>query len=119
MTLPDLIVVYLLAPIIYLIIAFIITFKVATKAKGTVFEKPVLVFFVVPFFIFDWAVNITVMTVVCLDLPDGWNEVVTKRMQRYKRRYKLIEPHKLIDKWRLWLAFFLCNLANTVDEEHC
>lgn len=106
---------FIVLPIAYLLLAFFITFKIAHHFEGTKFEKPIFLLFVVPFFIFDWAVNWTTMTILCLELPETVFEVVTKRMQRYKRE---INPRG-IRLWRYRVAVFLCYLANTVDREHC
>ena len=110
---------YIIVPIIYLIFAFFVTIKVAEKAIETKFEKLVLWFIVYPFVLFDWLMNMTVMTVVCFDLPASRTEVVTARMKRYKRAYQFVEPPRLIDKWRSWFSFFLCDIANAITEDHC
>lgn len=122
---------FIIAPIVYLTAAFAVTVRMAKKAMGeellsgfkfseaSLFAKLVFVFFVIPFVLFDWAMNMTVITVLCLDLPKDKTEVVTERMKRYKRTYGITKPYKMIDHWRLQVAFFLCSIANSIAKEHC
>lgn len=108
---------YIILPIVYLILAFFVTVKVGERAIGTVFEWPVFVIFVAPFILYDWFINQTVMVVLCLDLAEDKTEVVTKRMKRYKKEYEY--PYELLHHWRLFLAKFLCGIANSITEDHC
>lgn len=123
---------YLVMPLIYLTVAFAITVRMATIAvdknfmlstfnfwEASLFAKFVFVFFVIPFVLFDWAVNMTVMTVLCLELPGDRTEVVTERMKRYKRTYGMTKPYKMVNRWRREIAFFLCSIANSIAREHC
>lgn len=110
---------YIIVPIIYLAVAFFITVKVAERAMETRFEKLVLYFVVYPFVLFDWAVNQTVMVVVCFELADDKTEIVTARMKRYLRAYEFVKPYRFIDWWRYYVAITMCWIANKIAKGHC
>lgn len=110
---------YVITPILYLIVAFIVTVKSAEKGINTRFEKWVRWFVVYPFVLFDWFVNQTAMVVLCFDWADDKTEVVTERMKRYKRAYGFVAPYRLIDYWRKFIVIVLCWIANKIAPGHC
>lgn len=65
------------------------------------------------YLVYDIALNLTLFTVVTIDLPKEWT--VTSRMKRYKAR----SGSGILGKWRTWLSNTLCGIANVFDPGHC
>lgn len=86
-----------------------VVFAVLMKLKerfGTPLPIKVLFAFGV---VYDWLVN-HLLTLVFLDFPVGWDELVTGRMKRYKAEK---------GGWRHDFAVWFCPILNKVDEGHC
>lgn len=62
----------------------------------------------------DWAVNMTVATVLFWDLPASWRELVTARLKRYHAN--VLEP-----EWRRALGQWICDRLDHFDPDgdHC
>jgi len=102
---------------VYSILSFIglylyyITLMMAHKwLQGTQWHKAVEVM-VWPFLVMDWAVNVFVLSVWFLELPGYPTEVVTKRLQRWRREYEGKNFLKLdaIEQRRLIFAETICD----------
>lgn len=102
---------------IWLLIAFVFVIRLKKYTDGTLFEWPTKIVFTIPFVICDWLYNITVFTIVFLDLPDEWDETVTKRMKRYKQNYNIYATG--IKKFRYVFAIRLCDFLSKHDIGHC
>jgi hypothetical protein len=72
-----------------------------------------------PFSIMNFANNVYVMTIVCLDPPR--ETTTTARMKRYKEKYGNVTSYELshLERWRLKVAVTLCRLASIPDPGHC
>jgi hypothetical protein len=86
------------------------------KAAGTInpgaFQTFALVLVVVPGVALDWLANFTVATVIFLEFPKSWGELVTGRLKR----------HCGLLTWRGVLAKFVCTeLLDRFDltGKHC
>lgn len=75
---------------------------------------PALVVFIIQ----DWLLNI-LLSLLFLDPPASTTEVVTKRMQRYKRRYTGGVRLNRLQAFRLQFARTLCRQLNRFDPNHC
>lgn len=108
-------------PAFFIMLAeFAILFEVYHRAQGTAFEKPVKVMGVLVFVPQDWIMNLW-LSVLFLDLPAKPFELVTGRMQRYKREYRRVPYGTLsrLEHWRYGFALRLCDHLNRRDPEHC
>lgn len=101
---------------------YVILFETWAYAKGTVFEKPVKYVGVLIFIPQDWLMN-WMMMALFMDAPATWNEVVTKRMKRYKQTYLYSSYYRynFWQRWRLNFAYWLCKHLNKHDHTgvHC
>ena len=107
--------------IIFLQYCFVMT--IIHRTKDTILA-PVVKYTLVPVFVIqDWLYNITAMTVLMLDLPDGPFELVTGRMKRYKRELSFDgDPYTYLnwlERYQLGFAKFLCKQLNRFDIGHC
>ena len=71
---------------VYLFVAYILTMALYDRYKGTKWEWAVKVFVAGPFLIFDAFVNIVVVSIWFLELPEEW--LVTSRLKRWRRQYE-------------------------------
>ena len=78
----------------------------------------------VPFLVvFDAPLNLTLFTVVCVDLPREW--LITSRMKRYRKKYNGIKPSELksLHKWRSLLRWYICDnhldKYDSITGDHC
>ncbi len=111
---------FVIVNFLLLINIFVWVMKLRDWVEGTIFEKPARIIIGIPAFAFDWYVNMFAASILFLDLPEGlWREVVTGRLQRYKKQYQGQEYLRPIRKWRLFWANYLCDLANKYDKGHC
>jgi hypothetical protein len=86
------------------------------QLKRSSIGKPIFIWFIWQ----DWLINVTWFTVWCLDPPQRWNEVVTKRMRTYKTEYVLPSWRtKRIEQWRYFIAVNLCRVLSVFDKGHC
>jgi hypothetical protein len=86
------------------------------KINGTVkpgwFQSIVLATVVFPGVFFDWLANFTIATVLFLELPGSWGELVTGRLKRHCKK----------PTWRGAIARFVCHeLLDRFDPagRHC
>lgn len=111
---------FVIGNFILLILIFTWVMKLRDWVEGTIWEKPARIVVGIPAFAFDWYVNMFAASILFLDLPEGlWREVVTGRLQRYKKAYQGQAYLSYIQRWRLWWAEYLCDLANRHDKGHC
>ena len=96
--------------ILYLFIAFIVAMKLEQKAKGTKWEKIVYWGAVVPFGLFDWAMNWTVFSALYREFPKDRDELVTDRLKRY------LESGTVFQKLTAKVA---CRILHPIDKGHC
>lgn len=103
-----------------LMLIFVWVMKLRDWSEGTSWEKPLKYTVGVAAFAFDWYVNMFAATILFLDLPEKlWREVVTGRLKRYKKEYSNQTRLSGIKRWRLFLANYLCDMANKHDKHHC
>ena len=118
--LTDWLMKYWIATTIVLLVEYVIVMKIARWAEGTDYEGLVKYTVAPVFIIQDWWVNV-LYSVPMMDPPGTWNELVTGRMKRYKKKYSYTDysNYNLAEKWRLNYAMWLCKLLNKHDPEHC
>lgn len=83
-----------------------------TRIRVAVLAAPLLVMFAViglAGLIMDVLYNITIGTVLFLDPPAAARETFTLRLKRYKH----MQPHTALERWRHRAALWLC--ANLLD----
>lgn len=55
-----------------------------------------------------------------LDLPENITELVTHRLIRYKKLKRIAyDKRTFFNKYRYYLAVFLCGILNKGDKDHC
>jgi len=103
-----------------LFIEYVVLFKLYYRAVGTWAEKPVRMIGLVVFIPQDWWMNI-ILSVLFWDLPGSKGELVTGRMQRYKKQYSwsLYNDMGYRERFRFRFALVLCEHLNKHDPEHC
>ncbi len=73
--------------------------------------------------VFDFPVNVFVMTIVCLELPKEWT--VTARLKRYHHKYSGFPPSQLtrLEWWRSRVRWYICDRHldkyDTITGDHC
>ena len=98
-----------------LFVQYAVLMTYQSKLRGL--KKPLFIVFIIQ----DWVMNMF-MTLWFLDPPEKLNEVVTKRMKRYKstggysKRGLRVE---VIEDWRYYFAVYLCQALNKFDPDHC
>lgn len=111
----------LLNPVDFFTILFIQYAVLATVQDKLLKIKYVGKALFVLFIVQDWWMNI-LMTALFLDPPAKWNEVVTKRMERYKEIELDRDDNGLLylrDAWRYYWGHGLCKLLSIFDKGHC
>ena len=73
--------------------------------------KALALFFIV---VIDGGGNIVLGTPMMLDRPREWT--LTERCKRIKRENK---TGTKIQRYRLWLAYKICDIANIFEKGHC
>lgn len=64
--------------------------------------------------LWDWLFNVLFASVLFLDAPASWRELLTARLKRYA-------GNPLERRWRMWIALRICNVLDTFDPsgDHC
>jgi hypothetical protein len=98
-----------------LLIAYVILFRVYYATEG---ERPLWLWPAAAVFLFaDVAINLVVMSVFMVDLPEEWT--VTERMKRYK---KIRDTTNALKWYRFHFAESMCMILNVFDKSkdgHC
>ena len=99
---------------LFMLLLFAASAIVVTKLGRTnIISKGIIIVFS----ILNALYNITLGSLLCLDLPERLGEPSTKRMQRYKRIYN--SDSTGIHKWRWNIAQGVCKWLNLFDPDHC
>ena len=75
--------------------------------------KAIIIFFSLLNFLY----NLTLGSILCLELPHRLGEPATERMKRYKKLHT--KQSRGIRGWRRWLADHVCTWLNIFDPGHC
>jgi len=106
---------------VFVLLAWFVLLMMAIKKWG---KKNRLIFWfgIVPFALFDFAVNVIPVTILTLNLPEEL--LVTRRLKRYR---KLIDEGymnlRFLNKIRLTVADYMCDEVldpyDTITGDHC
>ena len=81
--------------------------------EDTILGKAIIIFFSLCNFLY----NMTLGSLLCLELPARIGEPATERMKRYKKIYS--DESTGIRKWRWNIAQKVCWWLNIFDKGHC
>jgi len=101
-----------------LFVAFAFLMEIKTQVERTRFYPAFRIVFGLPFVVADCVVNYLLIPLF-FDLPDHPLELVTGRMQRYKKLYVNRQGGGWLRRWRYGFAVWLCRRLNRYDAEHC
>ncbi len=91
---------------------FIVIMKIHHKYHNPWIHYPMALWFIPQ----DVVLNLVFVSILGLEFPKFPNEwLTTTRLKRWKK----IIPNKPLDKWRLILGWWFCNLLNKYDVGHC
>ena len=72
---------------------------------------------IIIFSLLNFLYNLTLGSILCLELPHRLGEPATERMKRYKKLHT--KQSRGIRGWRRWLADHVCAFLNLFDPHHC
>lgn len=93
------------------LLQFVLLMTFRSKFENTILKWPLIIWFVWQ----DWVMN-WFLSIIFLDAPHGWDELVTGRMNRY---LPLEDDDSFGVKFKISFATALCTILNAVDPYHC